>query len=116
MTKVSTWDPTLEAKLSRVFTLIVQNNGELSDDTYIERLITAFGQEIDKFGADNQSNSFTLWQRSGAENLIHSILFDCDGNGVPEVQKVSIRLLGECLGKNEMIFQTACRLVTKLLK
>lgn len=109
-------DPILEQKLSKAFTLVVQSNGELSDDTYIERLITAFGQEIGEFGVDNQGNALTLWKNSGAENFIHSTLFDYGGKGVPDVQKVSIRLLGECLGKNEVIFQTACELVTTLLK
>jgi hypothetical protein len=116
MTKILSYNNSiLEEKLSKAFTLIVKSNGELTDDTYIERLITAFGQEIEKFGNDDQGNSI-LWMNSGAQDLIQSTLFDDNANSVVDVLKFSIRLLGECLGKNRVILQTACRLVNRLME
>jgi len=106
----------LEARLSRSFKLIIAYDGELSDDTYVERLITSYGQEIGRLSCESKDKSFQFWLDTGAEELICHTLTGNLKHVTSNLQKFSVRLLGECLGKNELILDTALKIVGKLQK
>jgi hypothetical protein len=94
-------------KISQVLSILMENSGDLHDDTYTEKMISGFGQKLIRLNTSGKA--YLFWISSGAQGFIEN-LFSDQSSG-KEIENFGLKLLSECVLADSRIAAQACSIV-----
>ena len=94
-------------KISNVLSILMENGGDLHDDTYTEKMISGFGQKLIRLNSSDKA--YLFWTTSGAQAFVAK-LFSDQSSG-KEIENFGLKFLSECVGADGRIAEQACSIV-----
>jgi len=114
MVELSTNDVLLSKKVSTVLTLMSENLGNLSDDTYTEKLVTEFGRKLADLRKIEPELCFQFWISSGSKYFVRNLF--SDENSEREIENFGLKLLSECVQSDNRISEEAVDVLQRFVR